>query len=197
MWNERYASQDYLFGTEPAAFLKREAGRLTPKSRMLAVADGEGRNSVHLAGLGHDVRAMDGAANAVEKARKLAAERGVSASFEVADITTWDWAPDSYDAVVAIFIQFVGPEARRQIFEGITRTLKPGGLLLLHGYTPKQLEFGTGGPKVLENLYTPEQLRAELPGLTIERLEAYEADVDEGKGHSGRSALIDFIGRKP
>lgn len=197
MWNDRYASDDYLFGTEPAAFLKREAGRLTPGSRVLAVADGEGRNSVYLASLGHDVRAMDGAPNAVAKARKLAAARGAHPSFEVADITAWDWTPESYDAVAAIFIQFVGPGPRRQIFDGITRTLRPGGLLLLHGYTPKQLEYRTGGPPILENLYTEDQLRAELPRLTVERLEAYDAEVEEGAGHSGLSALIDFIGRKP
>ncbi|WP_102226032.1 SAM-dependent methyltransferase [Acidimangrovimonas sediminis] len=196
MWNDRYASDAYLFGTEPAAFLRAEAERIPPGSRVLMVADGEGRNSVYLAGLGHEVTAMDGAPNAVAKARKLAAARGVTVEFHVADIGTWDWTPEAYDAVAAIFIQFVGPEARRAVFEGIRRTLRPGGILLLHGYTPKQLDYGTGGPKAVENLYTEDQLRAELPGFEIDRLEAYEAHVDEGEGHSGQSALIDFVARK-
>jgi SAM-dependent methyltransferase len=79
MWNERYATEDYLFGTEPAAFLAREAARLPPASRVLCVADGEGRNSVHLARLGHAVTAFDMSPNAVEKARRLAAVRGAAA----------------------------------------------------------------------------------------------------------------------
>lgn len=197
MWNERYASDDYLFGREAAAFLKREAGRIPAGSRVLSVADGEGRNSVFLAGLGHDVTAMENAPNALAKARKLAAEKGVTVDFREADIEHWDWQPDAFDAVAAIFIQFMGPEMRRQVFDGIIRTLKPGGLFLLHGYTPKQLEYGTGGPKSEPALYTPDRLRADLPGLEELRLEEYEVHVDEGAGHSGMSALIDYIGRKP
>ena len=42
----------------------------------------------------------------------------------------------------------------------ITRcTLRPGGLILIQGYGPKQLEYGTGGPKVAENLYTEALMR--------------------------------------
>jgi len=197
MWDERFAGDEYHFGTEPADFLRRSASILPEGARILSVADGEGRNSVHLAALGHEVVAMDGSSVGVEKARKLAQARGVTVAYHHADIAAWDWTPDAFDAVVAIFIQFMGPEMRRTVFDGITRTLKPGGLLLLHGYTPKQLEYGTGGPKVAENLYTPDQLRDELPGLTIETLHAYEAEVDEGAGHKGRSALIDLIARKP
>ncbi|MFC2966758.1 SAM-dependent methyltransferase [Acidimangrovimonas pyrenivorans] len=197
MWDERFAGEDYLFGTEPAAFLAAQAGRLQAGSDVLCVADGEGRNSVYLAGLGHRVTAMDGAANGIAKAKKLAERRGVAVDYHLADIAEWDWSEGTYDAVVAVFIQFMGPEMRRRVFDGLTRTLKPGGVLLLHGYTPKQLDYGTGGPRILENLYTADQLRAELPGVEIETLREYEAMVDEGKGHSGRSALVDLIGRKP
>ena len=197
MWDERFAGDDYHFGTEPAEFLRRTAGALPKGARVLSVADGEGRNSVYLAGLGHDVVAMDGSSVGIAKARKLAQARGVAVEYIHADIAAWDWAPEAFDAVVGIFIQFMGPDMRRTVFDGMTRTLRPGGVLLLHGYTPKQIEFGTGGPKVVENLYTPEQLRADFPGLGIETLEAYEAEVDEGAGHKGRSALIDLIARKP
>ena len=197
MWDKRFAGEDYHFGTEPAAFLAASAGLIPPHSRVLSVADGEGRNSVHLATLGHDVTAMDGAANGVAKARRLAAARGVTVAYHHADIARWDWTPDAYDAVVAIFIQFMGPALRRAVFDGITHTLRPGGLLLLHGYTVDQLAHGTGGPPVAENLYTPALLRAELAGLTVERLTDYEAEIAEGTGHLGRSALVDLIARKP
>jgi hypothetical protein len=69
--------------------------------------------------------------------------------------------------------------------------------VLLQGYTPKQLDYGTGGPGVLENLYTPEILRAAFGDWVIEELVEYEEDVSEGRGHSGRSALIGMVARKP
>jgi cyclopropane fatty-acyl-phospholipid synthase-like methyltransferase len=136
MWNERYAKPGYLFGTEPAQFLKQHRKYLEPGARTLAVVDGEGRNSVYMASLGLDVVAMDGSDVAVEKARALALVQGVEVDFNVADIAHWPWDEGRFDLVVAVFIQFVGPEMRDEIFAGMTRSLKPGGTLLLHGYTP-------------------------------------------------------------
>jgi SAM-dependent methyltransferase len=197
MWNERFSEEGYLFGTEPAEFLRREAGRLAPGSKVLCLADGEGRNSVYLAGLGHDVTAMDGAEAGIAKARRLAADRGVSLHHQLCDIGQWEWAPAAYDAVVGIFMQFAGPALRQAIHGGIARTLRPGGIVFLHGYGPDQLRHGTGGPKVLENLYTPELLAADFPGWSVLRSASYEADLAEGTRHVGRSALVDFIAVKP
>ncbi|MDE2586228.1 MAG: class I SAM-dependent methyltransferase, partial [Betaproteobacteria bacterium] len=109
----------------------------------------------------------------------------------------WEWPEAAYDLVVAMFIQFAGPAERDVLFAGMQRALKPGGHLLLHGYTPKQLEYRTGGPGAVENLYTPEMLRAAFSGLEIEELREYEADLAEGQAHRGISALIDLVARKP
>jgi len=196
MWDKRFAQPGYLFGTEPARFLRDNSQYLKPGSRAIAVADGEGRNSVFLASRGLNVVAMDGSPVAVEKARALAQERGVEVDFNVSDISDWDWAPAAYDLVVAVFIQFTGPQGRDQVFAGIKRTLKPGGILMLHGYTVEQLQHGTGGPPFKENLYTLPILERAFADMDILRLEAYERDVDEGRGHSGRSALVDLIARK-
>lgn len=197
MWDERYATDDYIFGTAPSQFLEANAGLLTPGETALAVADGEGRNSVYLAEKGLAVTAMDSAATGIEKARRLAQAKGVEVDFRLADLKTWEWAPVKYDVVAAIFIQFAPPEFRAEIFNGIERTLKPGGLLLLHGYTPKQLDYKTGGPSAEENLYTRDMLSKRFGAWDILRLEEYEAELNEGAGHSGRSALIDLIARKP
>lgn len=197
MWNERYATEDYVFGRSPALFLRNHTAWLKPGHRALAVADGEGRNGVFLAENGLDVVSMDSSANAQQKAKALAKERGVEIECELADIAEWQWQENAFDLVAGIFIQFVGPEARAEIFEGMKRTVKPGGIILLHGYTPKQLEYRTGGPPFLENLYTPEILRASFADFKIHELRDYEADLDEGKGHSGRSALIDLVAEKP
>lgn len=196
MWNERYAGDDYLFGTEPADFLRRAAGWLVPGDGVLCIADGEGRNSVWLAGQGMRVTAFDPAENAVAKARRLAAAKGVEVAFHVTDLDGWDWSRQ-YDTVAGIFIQFVGPADRADLFRRIDRALKPGGLLLLHGYAPRQVGYGTGGPPDPANMYTLDLLRDAFADYEVLRAEDFDADVDEGKGHSGRSALIDFIARKP
>lgn len=197
MWNERYSKAGYLFGTEPAQFLREHKAYLTEGSKVLAVADGEGRNSTYMAEQGLDVVAMDGSYIAIEKARALAMSREVTVDFHESDIAAWDWTQEQFDMVVAIFIQFVGPAQRGDIFAGIKRTLKPGGLVMLHGYTPEQIELGTGGPPQVENMYTDEILTQAFADFDILELRSYYRDVDEGEGHSGKSALIDLIARKP
>jgi len=197
MWDERYATDAYIFGTAPSAFLERSADLLKPGEMALAVADGEGRNSVFMAQKGLRVTAMDNSATGLEKARRLAKDKAVDVDFRLADLRTWEWAPAKYDVVAAVFIQFAPPDLRAEIFDGIERTLKPGGLLLLHGYTPKQLEYKTGGPSAEENLYTKDLLKERFGDWDIVRLEDYEDELNEGIGHSGRSALIDLIARRP
>lgn len=197
MWNPRYDRPDYYFGTEPAAFLTAQADMLAPHSRVLVVADGEGRNSVYLAGLGHRVTAFDFASNGVAKACALAEARGVDLDVRQADIFKWDWAAEPVDAVVAIFIQFVEPKHRPEIFAGLDRALVPGGRVLIHGYAPRQVAYGTGGPPHVENMYTLPLLREAFAGYEILREADYDAEIEEGVGHSGRSGLIDFVARKP
>ena len=192
-WEERFAIEGFLFGTAPNEFLAREAGRLAPGSRVLCVADGEGRNSTYLAGLGHDVHAVEAAANALDKARALAAERGVEVAFEQVDLEEWDWPVAAYDAVVAIFIQFTDPAGRARMFAQMAAALKPGGVLLLEGYGPGQLAYGTGGPKHLDHLYTVDELRTAFPGFDVLLLEEYDAVLDEGPRHQGMSALVDLV----
>lgn len=196
MWDKRYAIDDYLFGTEPAAFLTAHANRIPAGASTLVVADGEGRNSVHLAEQGFDVTAMDVSPRGVEKAQALAVARGVSVRTQVADLLTWSWEPEAYDAVVAVFIQFLGPDQRPAVFDGFQRTLRPGGRLLLHGYRPEQLAYGTGGPPLVDNLYTEEQLAASFSEMEIEVLASYDATITEGTGHNGMSALIDLVATK-
>jgi SAM-dependent methyltransferase len=196
MWDERYSIDEYLFGTEPAAFLVAHAHLLGPGSRALVVADGEGRNSVFLAEQGVDVVAFDASAVGVAKARQLAGERGVEADFRIADIMTWEWTPDAYDLVVAIFIQFLSPQQQPTVFEGMQRTLRPGGRLLLEGYRPEQVALGTGGPPDPAHMYTTELLRDAFGAMDIERLEGYDAVIEEGMGHRGPSALIDLVAVK-
>lgn len=197
LWDDRYRTDEFVFGSAPAQFLTGLTDLFEPGASALVVADGEGRNSVYLAERGLDVTAMDVSQVGVDKARGLAADRGVSVGYRIADVLAWEWEPDAYDLVVAVFIQFLSPEQRERVFAGMCRTLKPGGRLLLHGYRPEQLAYGTGGPPIAEHLYTEELLRGAFADLEIERLAAYDIELDEGPGHAGMSALIDLAARKP
>lgn len=198
-WNERFlASEDYVFGKEPNAFLVRQAAsRLKPGMTVLAVADGEGRNGVWLAEQGCDVWSMDSAPAASERARMLAAERGVSMHVITADATEMDWNERQFDMVVGIFFQFANPQLRAKLFSGMKQATKSGGYLLVEGYGLKQLEYKTGGPGIPEHLYTLELMREHFGDMAIEVLEEYDAQLSEGKGHHGMSALVDLVARKP
>lgn len=195
-WQARFAAPGYLFGTEPNAFLKGHAHLLQKGQRALAVADGEGRNGVFLAERGLDVVSVDFSQLAQDKARSLARQRGVTLRFERADMIEWRWPPDDFDVVAAIFIQFSGPDGREKMFAGIKRTLKRGGLLLMQGYRPKQLEYNTGGPPHLENLYTRPMLEAAFGDFASLDIRERDNIIEEGSGHAGLSALIDLVGRK-
>lgn len=197
VWDQRYAkAEGYLFGSEPNRFLAAEAHRFKPGQRVLCLADGEGRNGTFLAGRGQDVLSVDISPVALAKARALAAERGVVLEFEEANLATWDWPVDAFDGVVAIFIQFAGPALRGRIFRSIEACLKPGGLLLIEGYRPEQLAYGTGGPPDAENMYTEALLREAFAGWEILSLRAYDAAIGEGTAHKGMSALIDMVAAK-
>lgn len=195
-WDERYCAPGYRFGTEPNAFLKSHQALFKAGKTALAVADGEGRNSVWLAQHGLVVDAFDispvGAAKAVELARRSA----VTVNLNVCDCDSWEWRQDTYDYVIAIFVQFADPETRRRLFANMIEALKPGGYLILQGYTPKQLDYKTGGPGVLDNLYTDALLRAAFAQLQLIELREYETELQEGTQHSGKSALIGMVARK-
>ena len=196
-WNERFSAPEYIFGTAPNAFLASKAALLKPGQRALCVADGEGRNSVWLAEQGLEVSAFDISPVGVAKARRLAAERGVRVACEVASVCDWRWPEAQFDVAAAIFVQFADPAMRSFLFERMARSLKRGGLALIEGYTPKQLEHGTGGPSKIENLYTAKLLRESFAGFEVLELREYEAELEEGSRHAGTSALIDFVACKP
>lgn len=194
-WNARFDTADYVFGEAPNAYLARQAAGLVPGAA-LCVADGEGRNGVWLAEEGWQVLSLDFSPVAQEKAAALAARRGVALRLEQGDVHDWPYPEAGFDLVADIFSQFSAPEDRARKWQGMCRALRPGGHLIVQGYTPAQLRHRTGGPAQVENLYTPDLLREAFAGLEILHLEECEADLHEGAGHSGRSAVIGMVARK-
>jgi protein-L-isoaspartate O-methyltransferase len=192
-WEGRFGADGYVFGTAPNAFLARQRERLPKHGRALSLADGEGRNGVWLAEQGLDVTSIDFSPVAQIKAQQLATERGVAITTERADLSTWTPPLGTFDVVVAIFAQ---PVAAETLFACLRNAVRPGGLVLIEGYTPKQLTYKTGGPSDVERLYTRDMYETAFTGFTSIDIREYDAEIYEGDGHGGMSALIDLVGVK-
>ena len=193
MWDERYSIAEYLYGTEPNDFLVAQAGSL--QGPVLSIGEGEGRNAVYLASRGLDVLGVDGSAVGLAKARALADARGVSIRTQVADLADFDPEPGRYGAIISIFAHLPSP-LRNRLYPRLERALKPGGVLVLEAYTPAQLAYDTGGPKDEDMLMNAAKLAREFPDLEPLVLVELERDVLEGNFHFGRSAVVQFAGRK-
>ncbi|MBU6468262.1 MAG: class I SAM-dependent methyltransferase [Betaproteobacteria bacterium] len=202
IWTERYlaSGDNYLFGEHPNTYLTQHINRFKPGQRVLCIADGEGRNSVWLAKQRLSVTAVEISNVAVDKAKRLADKHQVHIDYQCGDVLSKEWFEQQittqYDWVVAIFVQFADPQTREKLFTLMKQLTRPGGGLIVQGYTPKQLEYKTGGPSALENLYTEEMMRSLLAGWQIDELVEYEEVVDEGAGHRGLSALMGVIAIK-
>ena len=147
MWETRYGdSAEYVYGTEPNDHLVEAVANI-PVGRALCIADGEGRNGVYLASLGHEVTSIDLTEAGMAKARRLAAERNVPLSTVVTDVADYDLGTEQWDLIVSIFAH-MPPPIRQPLHGRIARALKPGGTFILEAYTPDQIGRGTGGPPV-------------------------------------------------
>lgn len=195
-WDDRYSGAEYLYGTEPSDFLLERCSVLRAGGDVLCLADGEGRNGVFLATKGMRVTGVDSSAVGLAKAERLAAERGVPFTAVMADLSDWDLGEARWDAVVSIWAHLPVP-VRTALHPRLARALRPGGVLLLEHYHPRQLGYGTGGPSDPTMMLTLGELHAAFPGW--ESVHAFEGErvVIEGNGHGGKSFVTQAILRKP
>ena len=190
-WDERYQTDQYVYGTAPNDFLASVVERL-PGGRALCLAEGEGRNAVFLAEQGYDVTAVDASAVGLKKARRLAEERGVQLHTVVADLAECTITPEAWDVVVLVFAH-LAPTVRRRVHRAAVRGLRPGGALVLEAYTPEQLALKTGGPPTLELMMRLDELREELAGLEFEIAREVRREIQEGLFHQGDSAVVQIL----
>jgi SAM-dependent methyltransferase len=193
-WDERFAGDGWAYGTEPNDFLREVAATLA--GPVLCIGEGEGRNAVFLAQRGLTVTAMDASPVGMAKAQRLAGERGVTLTTLTADLADFSFGEARWGAIVSIWCHTPVP-LRRRVHREVVNALRPGGRFVLEAYTPRQLAFGTGGPKSVDLLCEPEDVRAELAGLTFERFEEKVREVHEGALHDGRSAVLQVLASKP
>ena len=198
-WNERFADKEYAYGTEPNTFFRTELANLHP-GRIFLPGEGEGRNAVHAAQMGWQADALDWSESGRQKALKLAAKKGVTINYQVALFHENLVRPERYDACGVIFFH-LEPGLMKAAIATLLRGLKPGGHLIAELYEKKQLQYGTGGPRSSDLLYTKDQLRSWVdegggPAVTILKLHEQEIDLSEGSYHSGRSAVLRLVVRK-
>jgi SAM-dependent methyltransferase len=194
MWNQRYDTPTYVYGTEPNSFLVGAAHHI-PRGRVLSLGEGEGRNATYLASLGHEVTGIDSSDVGLAKAQRLAASRGLRITTLVKDLTDLTIEPSAWDGIVSIFCHLPSV-ARRRLYPAVVAGLKPGGVFILEAYTPRQLEYGTGGPKSPDLLVALDDLRGDLAGLRLVHALERERSVVEGGLHTGLAHVVQVTGVK-
>ena len=193
-WDERFDRGEYVYGTEPNEFVV-EAAQHIPQGKVLCIGEGEGRNAVFLAEQGYDVTAVDSSSIGLQKAQKLAAERGVSITTIHADLDQYSIEPNTWHGIVSTFVHMPKP-MRRKVHAACVKGLAPGGALILEGFTPQQLNYNTGGPAALELLMTLEELKTEFQGLDFRIAQEVVRYRQAGLFHTGDAAVVQILGIK-
>lgn len=193
-WDERYAKPGYSYGTDPNRFLVSVVDRI-PSGRVLCLGDGEGRNGVYLAQQGFEVTSLDQSGVGLEKVRALAAERGVAIETMQADLADFAIEPGAWHGIVSIFCHFQ-PALRTRVHHSSVRGLAPGGAFVLEAFTPRQLEYQTGGPREADRLVSLAALEQDLAGLDFAIGQEIERQVIEGDRHTGLGAVVQVLAFK-
>ena len=194
MWDERYSTENYAYGTKANDFLVSMIDRL-PTGKILCLAEGEGRNAVWLAEQGNEVTAVDASQVGLQKANRLAEARGVKITTVHADLADYDIGKQQWDAIISIFCHL--PAALRQeLHRRCIAGLRDDGMILLEAYTPLQLDYNTGGPPVAEMMMDADSLRSELEGLEFLHLQECVRDIHEGEFHSGTGAVVQLLAKR-
>ena len=194
MWNQRYAESEYVYGTNPNEFFKQELDKLVP-GKILLPAEGEGRNAVYAAEKGWNVAAFDQSDEGRKKALRLAAERGVTIEYQIRDLETNDYPVDHFDAIALVFVHTPALK-RQQIHHNLIRFLKPGGTLILIGYSKEQLQYNSGGPKEASMLFSQDELKEDFSDLHDVSIEKLVSEVEEGDFHRGKASVIQMVAVK-
>jgi SAM-dependent methyltransferase len=191
-WNKRFSAGEYAYGTEPNLFFLEQAEKLKP-GKILFPAEGEGRNAVYAARLGWEVDAFDISTEAKQKAEKLAENNNVKIRFLVADFEDINYPKAYFDCLVLIYAHFK-PEFRNRYHRSLLELLKPGGVILLEGFSKKQINMNSGGPKDIHMLFSRAELEKDFNSLSTIHITETEYILDEGKYHQGLAAVIRLTG---
>lgn len=201
MWNKRYASETYVYGEHPNEFLKAILSKYNLNGSVLLPAEGEGRNAVYAAMVGMNVVAFDISKEGKKKALRLAKKRSLSLDYHVGDFSEMPFKENSFDVVALIFAHFPA-DIRQDYYNKMIQLLKPGGLVVLEGFSTNQLEWekknpNAGGPDNIDLLFSISAVKREFAMLDILELDESVVELREGSLHCGSGSVVRFVGRKP
>lgn len=196
-WDKRYDCEHFVYGTEANEFLVQSSGQLKPQSKILCLADGEGRNSVYLSKLGHQVTAIDFSHVAQKKALILAQKNDIELNYIVCDMKEYPFEKNQWDAIVSIFAH-TSSTTRHYIWDLIKFSLKKNGLFILEAYHPKQLElnYNSGGPKKTDWLVSLKDILSSFKAFNQYHQWEGERVVNEGTLHHGKAFVTQYVGQK-
>jgi len=194
-WNARYKESEYAYGLEPNDFLKSKINSLKPNSKILCLAEGEGRNAIFLAENKHQITAIDYSEEGLNKLKSLAKERNVIVKTICADLNQYKIEPNQWDAIICIFGHFP-IELRKAVFKQVYTGLRKNGVFLMEAYHKDQLKYKTGGPQVADLLYSKKELQNDFSEFENISIENFIKEIEEGKFHKGTSAVIQVVANK-
>jgi 2-polyprenyl-3-methyl-5-hydroxy-6-metoxy-1,4-benzoquinol methylase len=194
MWNERYQQDNYQYGINPNDFMAEQI-RQMPAGRILFPGAGEGRDAVFAAKLGWEVHAFDLSEQGQAKALKLASQEKTRIHFKVTDASLVKFPIASFE-VIALTYFHLPIEIRLPFYANCVSWLKPGGKILIEGFSKKQLGLNSGGPKNIDWLFSAKELENEFPRLKIILNEEKQRILDEGPLHQGLAEVVQFIAQK-
>lgn len=194
-WDKRFQEEGYFYGTEANEFIK-EWGPKLAKGDLLAIAEGEGRNAVFLAGIGNDVTTWDYSKVGIEKTLRLAKAKGVTVKALLNDLETVEWEQGKWDMVVKVF-GHLPPVLITRTLAGIEKSLKRGGVYVTEVYSTKQIQYGTGGPGSVELLYEPQMFLDAFKDWRFIHFFYGEVERHEGNKHNGICHVIQVVVQKP
>lgn len=193
-WDVRFSNKKYHYGKTPNKYLKGEID-LLPPGNILLPAEGEGRNAVYASKKGWNVVAFDNSIEAKKKSEKLAKENNVQIEYHHKSYDDFNFKLNFFDCIGLIFAH-VPPNARNSIHNNLLKFLKPGGTIILQGFSKEQINYNSGGPKNIDMLFSVEELKEDFKSL--KSLFIYEEiiELNEGDNHKGNAAVINLKGIK-
>lgn len=187
-WDLRFAEPGFAYGEAPNVFLVSAVAGMPP-GEALSLAEGEGRNAVHLARLGHKVTAVDFSRVGRDKALDLAQRRGVGLVYQHTDLAELELDAECWDLVVAVFSQ---PPSlvRKRLHGSLCRALKPGGHFILESKVEPGQDADGRYPGV-------DVLCAELVGLDVLLRDEADRELSEGRFHVGVHRTARIVAQRP
>jgi len=192
-WNERYASEKYVYGEEPNIFFKQEIDKLN-SGKLLLPGEGEGRNAVYAAKKGWKVLAYDQSKTACEKALQLAKKNDTTIEYIVT--TTENFVTDiQFNAIGLIYVHY--PSFIRKLYhDRLIRMLDDNGVVILEAFNKEQINQQSGGPPDVDMLYSKKEMESDFKELNIIYLEEKTIEFSEGHAHEGLANVIRMVAKK-